>query len=285
MLGPAKPRSPFGQPAASRHLRRLALGATAVALLVTSVTALAASDRLAYRLSVPGAEPTFRGPVNLRGASVAQRALFDEILAGLLESRIASIRVDVPPPDYEPEDPIWLYIGVRVNEDTDYVRALWQASLVAGLFRDVSAERGLPLPGGKTLILVHPDGREEIFSESLIAQPRAHFVEAVATSRLDHELRSALRNENLSVRALRFTRPLGRPGIELSATTDDPRGFWVRQEAFSIGSSAGRSSMGDRERRAPTSKFVTPPEASFTGGDTAFAPPTRSSTRRPSADR
>jgi hypothetical protein len=89
--------------------------------------------------------------VRIVGGTAAQRELLDEIVAGLRPRSLTYAGVARPPRRARPVPPGAVSIEVAGGGGT---RARWEEYLVAGAFRDVSAQRGLPpvatMLGGRT---------------------------------------------------------------------------------------------------------------------------------------
>src|SRR5204863_7825228 len=85
-------------------------------------------------------------PVSARldGGSPHQQTLLRQILRGVPRAQIKDVTLTAPPEDFEPADATWIAFDVVASGPAENVRGFWQALVVAGLFRDESASRGLP---------------------------------------------------------------------------------------------------------------------------------------------
>jgi hypothetical protein len=161
----------------------------------------------------------------ISGGTPQQQALLREVLAGLSNSQLSEIAFVSPPEDFEPQDATWLQFDVSAASQPEGVRGFWQALLVAGAFRDESANRRLPYVAGKTITVRGPDGSVLDEGQSLIEQPLGHDVTPASDATLTGILRSGATRAKVRVRGISFAHPLGRAGAEVVVTTADANAF------------------------------------------------------------
>jgi len=161
----------------------------------------------------------------ITGGTPQQQALLHELMVGFPRSQLSQIAIVSPPEDFEPQDAGWLQIDVSASNQADGVRGFWQALMVAGAFRDESANRRLPYVAGKSITVKTPDGSVLDEGSSLIEQPLGHAVAPASDANLTGMLRAAAIRAKVKFEGVSFAHPLGRPAVELVVTTNDPSGF------------------------------------------------------------
>ncbi|MDQ3823307.1 MAG: hypothetical protein M3321_08710 [Actinomycetota bacterium] len=159
------------------------------------------------------------------GGTPEQEALLRDVLRGIPRSQLRTVAIVNPPEEFEPADATWLEFGVAADDSVENVRGFWQALLVAGIFRDESAKRGLPFVAGKTITVVAQDGTVRDEAASVIDQPLTHEIEAVSDARMHDLVRAGAARAGVLGPEVAFTRPFGRTGVEIVVRTPDAPGF------------------------------------------------------------
>lgn len=163
-----------------------------------------------------------------------QDLLVQEILAGMLDSRIVGVTVGAPPEDFEQRgNRSWLVFRVAVRDDADYIRAYWQGTIVAGLFRELSPARGLPRLYGLSFVKVWPDGRTEDADAGIIDLEPQVSRELPAAS-LDGRIRAAGEKFGASIKSIKMSAPLGKLAPTISIQVQNPRAFMNSDGKYEI---------------------------------------------------
>ncbi|HEX6699621.1 MAG TPA: hypothetical protein VF101_02730 [Gaiellaceae bacterium] len=161
----------------------------------------------------------------LDGGNPEQQALLREILRGIPRSQIKEVALTTPPEDFEPADAAWIAFEVAASDQAETVRGFWQALVVAGLFRDESASRGLPFVAGKTITVRAPDGSVLDEGQSLIDQPTSHAVPSTPEAQVSKLIANGSASARVAVARVSFGHPLGQVGVEATVTTAEPSAF------------------------------------------------------------
>jgi hypothetical protein len=170
----------------------------------------------------------------LDGGNPDQQALLREILRGIPRSQIKDVALTSPPEEFEPANAAWIAFDVVASDQAETVRGFWQALLIAGLFRDESASRGLPFVAGKTITVRGPDGSVRDEGQSLIDQPTSHAVLSTPEAQVSKLIASGAASARVAVARVSFGHPLGRVGVEAMVTTAEPTRF-VRDRQLRLG--------------------------------------------------
>ena len=168
------------------------------------------------------------------GGTPEQQALLREILRGIPRSHIKEVALVAPPEDFEPQDATWISFDVSAADPVANVRGFWQALLVAGLFRDESAKRGLPFVSGKTITVHAPDGTVRDEGSSLIDQPLEHAIQPVSEGQLTNAARAGAGRAGVVLSQVAFAHPLGRLGVEMQVRTSNSAEF-IRDRPKKLG--------------------------------------------------
>jgi hypothetical protein len=159
------------------------------------------------------------------GGSPEQDSLLQAILGGLTQSQIIAVRVVSPPIGFEPRDQTWLSFRVAASTPAESARGYWQALLVAGLFRDLSAQRGLPPVLGKDVTVVAPNGDEHDEESAVIDQPTSHSIGAPRVADVVAALKSRAAARGFAIRDAKVTTLFGRAAFEIDVTAPDRAKF------------------------------------------------------------
>jgi hypothetical protein len=161
------------------------------------------------------------------GASAAQEALLQEIMTGLGSTQIQTVELgqsEEPPPDHL--DARFIRMTIRAADRAHAVKGYWQALLLAGAFRDLGYQAGLP-PLYRTVAKVrYPDGDEEDLGSSVIGQPFVHDIALLTEDELTREVARAAAGLELKITSISFVQPHNR-GIMIQARTDDARDYAI----------------------------------------------------------
>lgn len=205
----------------SKRLRRFGLryGVVAVLIVVALIATAPGGGRQGIRVT-GGPTPS----VTVTGATPAQEDLLRAIVREVPGPMIKSVAVGAPPAGFDFSG-AWLSITVEARDGAASVRAQWQALVVAGLFRDLSASRGLPAVTGKTITAVDPAGAilDGPATTPLDSPPLD--VPSTTTAALATAASRGAARAGLAVASIRVARPVGQPVIELTVEADDPALF------------------------------------------------------------
>jgi len=133
------------------------------------------------RVTVLGLDELRGAPPEIHADAIGHRDLLKEIVAGFRDDAFVSIQVSGPPagwngkPEWGASGTVWLTITVAAYTPSPaWVEATWRAKLVAGAFRDLSHERGLPDVLGYSIVTVSPGRPDGGPSRSVITGARRH---------------------------------------------------------------------------------------------------------------
>ena len=177
---------------------------------------------LACVLAPTGA--TAKQPPTPARVARAQRALLGSILRGATGAQVASARLGRSPGTYRVPG-TWIYLTVRARDQLRGVHAFWQGLLVAGLFRDLSARRGLPRVVGKTMTLTLPGGRRDDGGTTPLDPAGLHKVLQTPVGTIEQLLRQGAFNADVTVQSITFVRLRGTLAPQLVVVTRDPARF------------------------------------------------------------
>jgi hypothetical protein len=157
---------------------------------------------------------------NIDAPTPAQAALLAEIVVGLgADSAITAVAVGPPGQDYRESAALqvmgttWLTIRVRSDSFVCPARcsARWEASLLAGAYRDLASARGLPGLLGYSAVFEFADGRTQKES-GVIGAPTSHVVDPGGPDSIAADVREQLETASARVGPLEaeiaFEKPL-----------------------------------------------------------------------------
>jgi hypothetical protein len=155
--------------------------------------------------------------VEIVGATREQASLLRGVLAGIGETAIARIAVERPGPLWQPLSADAVELRVAPRADAERLRFTWEAALVAGAVRDLSAMRGLPP------VTVYSDARDGVRivgpDETATVLPRR---EAHA-GLVEHEIREAALRLGVETVAVDVLEPYGLAPVVTLRSSDPAR--------------------------------------------------------------
>jgi hypothetical protein len=163
--------------------------------------------------------------MSARSVRAAQDLLLDQLLAGVVDSRIVAARVGDAPPITEVSGATWLHFEIETRSEAEYLRGYWQANVVAGLFRQLSLEQSLPDLRGRSYVRLWPDGREEPYGDTAIDIEPQPAGRAIPAATLQADLTDAAEHAGLSVDQVLVSQPAGYAVAEVIGRTRDPKVF------------------------------------------------------------
>lgn len=164
-----------------------------------------AAQRPSY--TVPAAKD-----VTVSGGTMAQRALIRRILAGMGPNAITSVVIAPTEQSWHPVKPGDVTVRVTTLSRPRFLGS-WQATLLGGAFRDMSAAAGLP----RVTVLESPGGSQRI-------TPANSSSEQVSDGPLEHALREGVRRTGAELVVLRIVHPDG-PAALVVMRTERPAWF------------------------------------------------------------
>ena len=180
--------------------------------------------------------------MQLRGGTRSQLDLLSQILGGVDCNLFLDARIGTPPAGFEAAPRFgelgsaWLYLTLKADgTEAGLLQPDWEASIVAGAFRDLAHAASLPDVLGYSVQLVFPNGLASALDSTAIAEPFSHRVtqqDADALANARGRLASLEHVRGSSERVLHAAAP----AIVETITTDDPQAFVSRysslQEVF-----------------------------------------------------
>jgi hypothetical protein len=160
------------------------------------------------------------------GGTPAQEALAKQILGKLGSlNRITSLTFEAPPPDYgSAAGSSWITLTTVAEEASASTAAEWQALLVVGALRDLSARNGLPPIAGRTIAVRLPGGSTGDLNSSVVNPPSAPATTGLPVADLARAVRAGAAKAN--VRLVRVADvDLLSPALSLTAVVSDPASF------------------------------------------------------------
>jgi len=174
----------------------------------------------------------------LRGGTRSQLDLLSQILGGVDRNLFVAARIGAPPAGFEAAPRFgelgsaWLYLTLKADgTEAGLVQPNWEASIVAGAFRDLAHAGSLPDVLGYSVQLVFPNGMASALDSSVIAEPFSH--------RVTQEDADALANARGRLASLEHVRGSSErilhaaaPAIVETITTDDAESFVSRYSSL-----------------------------------------------------
>jgi hypothetical protein len=164
------------------------------------------------------------------GGTPAQEALAREVLAKLgALNRIVSLAFGSPPADYgSAEGSAWTTLTAVAEEPSASTAAEWQALLVVGALRDLSARTGLPPIAGRTITVLLPGGVIADVNSSVVDSPSAPSGDGLPAADLAQDVRAGAAKADVRLIGLDDVRLLS-PALSLTAIVSDPVSFVSRR--------------------------------------------------------
>jgi hypothetical protein len=154
-----------------------------------------------------------------------QSKLLADLITPFRDNRIAKTVIGTPPPQTQFDRGAWLYFTIRAANDRQYARGVWEASIVAGLFRDIGDSYGWPDIRGRTFSVLRPSGSIVYDGSSIIVRQFSGVLRKTSEERLTQILRSSAAKAHLEIVSVRFIRLLGRIAIYAVARAPDGAAF------------------------------------------------------------
>jgi hypothetical protein len=195
------------------------MGMRTVALLIACGIAASGCGQAAGTSAGPTEPAPVVRHVVVSGGTAAQRALVRRILAAMGPTAIRSVAISPTGRRWHPVRPGDVTMRVTTLARPRFIGA-WQASLLGGAFRDLSAGAGLP----RLTVLETPDGGVRL-------SPGRDLGHGVSAERLEQALRSGVRRTGAELVSLRIGHPDG-PAALVVMRTDRPA--WFLQHRFHL---------------------------------------------------
>lgn len=196
-----------------RRLTAILIGGTLV-LVSVSVSACGGAGFTTNGRTHNGTPATSPAPtVTITGGSPAQRSLLQSI-ADSLNAGIGVASIDIGTPAVSGQAGNGLTFALTDTQGAAFIRSEWEAFLIAGTFRDASANDGLPAIGSVSLSNGTMINLETIDHPAVtVATPDTAAIE------------SGLASLNLTGCTTHSMSPDGYSAIAVSCTTSDPASF------------------------------------------------------------
>lgn len=179
-----------------------------------------------HQLSTSYALRPVNAPPRITGGTPAQEALARQVLAKLGPlNRITSLAFEPPPSDYgSASGSSWITLTTVAEEASASTAAEWQALLVVGALRDLSARNALPPIAGRTIAVRLPGGSTGDLNSSVVNPPSAPASDGLPVTELTRAV--LVGAAKAGVRSVRVDEiGLLSPALSLTAVVSDPASF------------------------------------------------------------